>query len=93
MHYFRDLTDISTLERYIHLRYVDITRNLLRSISALGTLTHMLVLRADLNKLTHIQLDSLPYLQLATFSANQLKTTEGLNHPLLEHLNLNCKYI
>ena len=62
-HYFvrcfccRDLTDISLLSTYIHLRYVDLSRNNLRDISPLSNLTHMLTLKADENKLQSAKLD------------------------------------
>jgi len=34
----------------------------------------------------------LPYLQIASFANNKIMDTEGINHPLLEQLNLSCKY-
>ena len=34
----------------------------------------------------------LPYLQQAIFSNNKIPEIEGINHPILEVLNLNCKY-
>ena len=33
----------------------------------------------------------LPYLQIASFANNKVMDTEGINHPLLEQLNLSCK--
>ena len=87
----RELTDISVLKSYIHLRYVDISQNNLRDISALSSLSHMLTLNADDNKLTSAALDQMPYLQVANFNKNRIKTTEGLNHPLMEHLSVNCE--
>jgi len=85
----RRLTDINILNSYIHLRYIDVSKNALRDISPLNALTHMLVLKADQNKLTSAELDELPYLQSASFNYNHIKNTEGLNHPQLEHLALN----
>lgn len=85
----RRLTDINILNSYIHLRYIDVSKNNLRDISPLNALTHMLVLKADQNKLTSAELDELPYLQSASFNYNHIKTTEGLNHPQIEHLSLN----
>lgn len=89
----RALTDISLLAVFIHLRYIDVSKNNLRDISALSALTHLLVIKADHNKLTSAALEELPYLQVASFNNNRFKTTEGLNHPQLEHLCLNCVYI
>ena len=34
----------------------------------------------------------MPYLQTASFANNRIMDTEGLNHPLLESLNLKSKY-
>ena len=89
---FRALTDILILNSFIHLQFIDISKNNLRDISPLNALTHLLVLKADYNKLPSAQLDELPYLQVASFNYNRIKSTEGLNHPQLEHLSLNCKW-
>ena len=61
---FRELTDINILNCFIHLRYVDLSKNNLRDISPINSLTHLLVLKADQNKLTTAQLEDLPYLQV-----------------------------
>lgn len=84
----RELTDIKILSSYIYLRYVDLSKNNLRDISPLSSLTHMLTLKADFNKLTSAKLDELPYLQAASFSNNNIRTLEGVGHPMLEQLNL-----
>nr|XP_033780073.1 leucine-rich repeat-containing protein 23 [Geotrypetes seraphini] len=85
----RDLTDIEILSSYIHLRYVNVSQNHLQDISPLNSLTHLLWLKADQNLLVHIQLNELPYLQIANFSHNHLKELGGISHPRLESLNLN----
>lgn len=85
----KELTDISIIKNYIHLRYIDISNNNLKDISALNNLTHLLTLKADFNKLTQIKLEPLPYLQHASFTNNRIRSTEGISHPKLEHLNLN----
>lgn len=79
------------LEAFIHLRYVDITKNVIKDIAPLNSLTQLLLLRADFNQLTSAKLESLPFLQVASFSNNKITSAEGLNHPLLEQLSLNCK--
>lgn len=88
---FRELTDISVLGSYIHLRFIDLSNNNLRDVTALNSLTHILTLNLDGNKLTSASLNELPYLQTANFARNKIQTTEGISHPLLEQLNLNCK--
>jgi len=89
----RDITDIEILQSFIHLRYIDVSKNALKDISPLSALTHMLTLKADENLLTSAQLEEMPFLQVASFSQNKINTTEGINHPMLEHLNLNNNVI
>jgi len=89
----RAITDISILKNFIHLRYLDISKNSLKDISALSSLTHMLTLKADENLLTSAQLEEMPFLQTASFSHNKINTTEGVNHPMLEHLILSNNVI
>ena len=88
----RELTNITLLKSYIHLRYVDVSKNNLKDISPLSALTHMLTLKADENLLTSAKLEEMPFLQSATFNNNKINTTEGVNHPMLEHLSLNSKW-
>ncbi|XP_032223448.1 leucine-rich repeat-containing protein 23 isoform X2 [Nematostella vectensis] len=89
----KELTDISVLNCFIHLRYVDISGNSLKDLSPLNSLTHLLTLKADRNALSSAKLDELPYLQIASFTQNKIMDTEGINHPLLEHLNLSMNEI
>ncbi|CAB3979277.1 leucine-rich repeat-containing 23-like [Paramuricea clavata] len=89
----RDMTDISILNCFIHLRYVDISGNQLKDISSLSCLTHLLTLKADKNQLTSARLDKLPYLQIANFANNKIEDTKGIEHPLLETLNLSFNNI
>lgn len=49
----------------------------------------MLTLKADENKLTSAKLEEMPFLQVATFNNNKISSTEGVNHPMLEHLSMN----
>ncbi|XP_054446947.1 leucine-rich repeat-containing protein 23 [Pteronotus mesoamericanus] len=84
----RDLTDISLLRSYIHLRYVDVSENHLTDLSPLNHLTHLLWLKADGNRLRSARLNELPYLQIASFAYNQITDTEGISHPHLGILNL-----
>jgi len=87
----RELTDVSILQSFIHLRYVDLSKNNLKDISSLSYLTHLLTVKVDYNKLQSAKMEELPFLQSANFSNNRLKTTEGCSHPLLEHLIMNCE--
>ncbi|XP_052819568.1 leucine-rich repeat-containing protein 23-like isoform X2 [Mya arenaria] len=85
----RELTNISLLKTFIHLRYVDVSKNNLKDISPLSALTHMLTLKADENMLTSAKLEEMPFLQVASFNSNKITSTEGVNHPMLEHLSMN----
>ena len=87
----RELTDISILNSFIHLRYVDLSKNKLKTITALNSLQHLLTLKCEHNKLETAQLEELPYIQMINLANNRIKATDGLNHPLVEHINLNCK--
>ncbi|NXO03620.1 LRC23 protein, partial [Rhinopomastus cyanomelas] len=84
----RDLTDISLLECFIHLRYVDLSDNKLQDLSPLSNLTHLLWLKVDRNLLTSACMQELPYLQIISFAQNQIKDLEGITHPLLASLSL-----
>ncbi|XP_044155260.1 leucine-rich repeat-containing protein 23 [Bufo gargarizans] len=85
----KELTDISILESFIHLRYVDLSQNSLRDLSALGPLTHLLSLHVDQNQLVSVGgLGELPYLQQASLAQNRLQNLQGVAHPRLETLNL-----
>jgi len=89
----RELTDITLMGQYIHIRYIDISTNNLKNIDSISSMTHMLSLKADQNLLPSAALEELPYLQIASFSHNKIKNTEGINHPMLEQLNLSFNEI
>ncbi|NXG34170.1 LRC23 protein, partial [Dromaius novaehollandiae] len=84
----RHLTDISLLQCYIHLRYVDLSENKLRDLSPLSSLTHLLWLKVDGNLLTSACMQELPYLQFISFAHNRIKDMEGITHPRLANLSL-----
>ncbi|NXS84042.1 LRC23 protein, partial [Erpornis zantholeuca] len=89
----RGLTDISLLERFIHLRYVDLSKNKLQDLSPLSSLTHLLWLKVDRNLLTSASMQQLPYLQVISFDHNHIKDLEGIAHPLLANLSLKANKI
>ncbi|XP_053912672.1 leucine-rich repeat-containing protein 23 [Cuculus canorus] len=84
----KNLTDISLLECFIHLRYVDLSENKLQDLSPLSSLTHLLWLKVDGNLLTRACMQELPYLQIISFARNCIKDTEGITHPRLANLSL-----
>ncbi|XP_074965658.1 leucine-rich repeat-containing protein 23 [Phalacrocorax aristotelis] len=85
---YKDLTDISLLECFIHLRYVDLSENKLQDLSPLSILTHLLWLKVDGNLLTSACMQELPYLQIISFAHNRIKDMEGITHPSLANLSL-----
>ncbi|XP_008497387.1 leucine-rich repeat-containing protein 23 [Calypte anna] len=84
----KDLTDISLLECFIHLRYVDLSENKLKDLSPLSNLTQLLWLKVDGNLLASACMQELPYLQILSFAQNRIKNMEGITHPLLANLSL-----
>lgn len=84
----RGLTDISLLERFVHLRYVDLSKNKLKDLAPLSSLTQLLWLKVDGNLLTSASMQELPYLQVLSFDRNQIMDLEGITHPLLANLSL-----
>ncbi|NXT24351.1 LRC23 protein, partial [Syrrhaptes paradoxus] len=84
----RGLTDISLLECFIHLRYVDLSENKLQDLSPLSSLTHLLWLKVDGNLLTSAWMQELPYLQIISFAHNRINDMEGITHPRLANLSL-----
>ncbi|XP_025020867.1 leucine-rich repeat-containing protein 23 [Python bivittatus] len=84
----KELTDITLIQNFIHLRYVDLSDNLLRDLSPLAFLTHLLWLKVDNNRLISAIIEELPYLQIASFANNHIKDSNGIVHPRLTSLNL-----
>ncbi|XP_014108754.1 PREDICTED: leucine-rich repeat-containing protein 23 [Pseudopodoces humilis] len=84
----KGLTDISLLERFMHLRYVDLSKNKLKDLAPLSSLTQLLWLKVDGNLLTSASMQELPYLQVISFDCNHIMDFEGITHPLLANLSL-----
>ncbi|RLV98970.1 hypothetical protein DV515_00010158 [Chloebia gouldiae] len=84
----KGLTDISLLEHFIHLRYVDLSKNKLKDLAPLSSLTQLLWLKVDGNLLTSASMRELPYLQVISFDRNRIMDFEGITHPLLANLSL-----
>lgn len=89
----RELTDINALRPFVHLRYVDISGNMIQDISPLANLSQLLWVSAEGNNLSSAQVEELPFLQVANFARNSIRDTEGIFHPLLETINLNHNQI
>ena len=85
---FRNVTNIIRLEPFVHLRFIDLSNNRLRSINSLNRLKFLLTLKVDSNELSTIDLAPLPYLQILSLSNNRLRSVNGIEQPRLETLNL-----
>ena len=84
----RELTDIKLLTGYIHLRFLDISVNNIKDVSAVSSLTALLWLSADHNALSEIDMEELPHLQTATFTDNRVTSLAAISHPMLNTLSL-----
>lgn len=89
----RDFTCVDHLKDFIHIRYLDLTGNLLKDVSVINNLKDLIVLKVAKNNLTTAELDGLPYLQEASFADNKIEEMADIKHPLLEKLNLNSNQI
>ena len=87
------LTDISILERYKHIRYVDLSGNCLNDISCLKHLPSLLRLDAERNQLTEADIGECSYLQILNLARNLIVSTAEFAYPHLRHLNLNFNKI
>ncbi|XP_063065633.1 leucine-rich repeat-containing protein 23 [Engraulis encrasicolus] len=86
----RGLTDISILESFVHLRFIDLSNNHLTDLTPLAALTQLLWLKLDGNQVKTLRgrLQPLHYLQWFSLAKNRLTDLEGLSFPALETLNL-----
>ncbi|XP_018405046.1 PREDICTED: leucine-rich repeat-containing protein 23-like [Cyphomyrmex costatus] len=87
----RDLTDISVIASFKHVRYVNVSGNRLTSeaLRALEMIPYLQTLRADRNRLTSAELKPMSYLQELALNWNKLTDTSDICHKLLERLELN----
>ncbi|XP_029643750.1 leucine-rich repeat-containing protein 23-like [Octopus sinensis] len=85
----RKITDISILERYVHLRIVNVSNNYLTDLKAFNTLTDLLQLTANKNRIASIMLEPCPFLQYISINNNRIKdVSEGISHPLIRYIDL-----
>ncbi|XP_014769221.1 leucine-rich repeat-containing protein 23 [Octopus bimaculoides] len=90
----QELTNICILERYIHLRIVDVSNNQLSSLSPLDFLPNLLSLKADKNIIEEVDIKPHPFLQYISLSNNKIENiSEGLSHPLVRHIDLSTNKI
>eukprot|EP00117_Sycon_ciliatum_P030915 scpid66567/ scgid24282/ Leucine-rich repeat-containing protein 23 len=85
----KQITDISIISCYVHIRYLDLSENCLKDLTPIHALNFLLTLKADNNLLTTAKLDELPFLRVMSLANNRIESTEGISHPQLHALNLN----
>jgi hypothetical protein len=90
---YRNLTDITRLESFVHLRFIDLSNNRLRTINSLNRLKFLLTIKLDSNELSSFDLPPFTYLQTLSLSNNRLRSVVGIEQPRLEILNLNRMFI
>ncbi|XP_063230254.1 leucine-rich repeat-containing protein 23-like isoform X1 [Bacillus rossius redtenbacheri] len=84
------LTDVSALQVFRHLLFVDVSGNLLRddAFQVLAKMAQLLSIQAAGNRLTSPYLPPMGLLQVLAVSDNPLTSAAGVEHPLLECLEL-----
>lgn len=91
----RGLTDISIIPTFRNIVYVNVSGNKLTpsSLEVLFTMTYLLMLQADRNKISSAVMEPMLYLQVLTLNRNGISETVGISHRLLECLELNYNKI
>uniref|UniRef100_A0A3B3ZR08 Leucine-rich repeat-containing protein 23 n=1 Tax=Periophthalmus magnuspinnatus TaxID=409849 RepID=A0A3B3ZR08_9GOBI len=85
------LSNISAISNFIHIRFLDLSNNLLSDLSPLASLTQLLWLKADRNEIQSFRRQpfaQLTFLQWLNVAVNLLTDTGDLVGPSLETLNL-----
>nr|VZI46989.1 unnamed protein product [Spirometra erinaceieuropaei] len=86
----RNITDISLLEKYVHLRIVILSGNYITDLTPLSGMRTLMYLKADHNRVAEGgQVKPLDHLQFFDLSYNKLTNTDGFSHRSLKHLVLN----
>jgi Leucine-rich repeat (LRR) protein len=90
----RNLSDISILREYIHLRFIILSNNFVTDICPCSVIGHLIYLKADNNQIADAAcLTALRFLQFLDLSGNKLTTIRNLAFPLLQHLKVNDNMI
>ncbi|KAJ8017312.1 hypothetical protein DPEC_G00016570 [Dallia pectoralis] len=87
----RRLTDIALVSTLVHVRFLDVSSNHLSDLSPLASLTQLLWLKCDGNRVSGFKgqpLGQLTYLQWLSLALNSIHDLDGLGGVALESLNL-----
>ena len=90
-----NINDVSILRQFLHLRYLDVSSNMLTHLSPLGCLPHLLTVNASNNMLNAVLDFKAPLcLREANFSNNRISAINSLaQHRFLEILDLSSNRI
>ncbi|KAM4562840.1 leucine-rich repeat-containing protein 23 [Odontesthes bonariensis] len=87
----KGLNDLAAISSYIHIRFLDLSKNHLTDLSPLASLNQLLWLKVDSNAVASFRgqpFAGLTYLQWLSMAVNRLTNLDGLAGPALESLNL-----
>ncbi|KAG5882096.1 hypothetical protein JTB14_017515 [Gonioctena quinquepunctata] len=86
----KKLTDISVIENFKHLLFLDLSGNFLNleALEVLAKLPYLLFIKAERNRIESAALPCMPFLQVLILNKNQIIDTCGMIQPILETLEL-----
>ncbi|XP_046618780.1 leucine-rich repeat-containing protein 23-like [Neodiprion virginianus] len=87
----KGLTDISIIPTFRNVIFVNVSGNRLTraALQVFSSMTYLLMIQADRNRITLPDLEPMVYLQVLTLNDNEISETSGIGHRLLECLELN----
>ncbi|KAF5394606.1 hypothetical protein PHET_10915 [Paragonimus heterotremus] len=85
----KSLTDVTALQKFIFLRYINIAFNELTNLVPLENLHNLLVLNASYNHITEFPLGKWPALTHLYLNHNRITELREMNMPRLQLLSLN----
>ncbi|XP_047111700.1 leucine-rich repeat-containing protein 23-like [Schistocerca piceifrons] len=89
------LCDISAAAAFQNILLIDVSNNRLRdgSLDVLAAIPFLVMIKAENNLLESAAMPAMPYLQLLILNGNRITHTHGIEHPLLECLELSHNQI
>ncbi|MEN2498962.1 MAG: Leucine-rich repeat-containing protein 23 [Marteilia pararefringens] len=85
----KSLKDISILENYQHLRFINLSNNQLEDVSPVNICRHLLVLNVDNNLIETLELRDCLYMKVLSAAHNKLSKFSGMPVCVANLVNLN----